>query len=365
MTTPDNPVTAAPPATPPATTPQNEAPKNESKDQLAQIKELQGKQQQLRSRNEASDHFAKQLDLSEKVLAANPEAADRDHARDAAFQAITFISQFDPKRRELLEKVDKLADATLADTPDGPTASTALFFKTLVHLNIERDGSESDPSINKKLFEMAKEFAAKAPNDPRTGQLLYMIGDNAMSDSQNETALEIFKHLVEVDAQGQFGQMATSKLALLEAIGKPPAIAGPTLDGSEIDIASLKGKVVLVDFWATWCGPCIAELPNVQAVYDKYHAEGFEVIAISFDRTKDALTKYVEEKKLPWPQIFFDEEGKRFWQNPLGQRYGINSIPATFLVDREGNLQKIGVRGAALEPAVVEMLKGAKPPLAN
>jgi thiol-disulfide isomerase/thioredoxin len=357
---------------PPATAPKTDATPasgdSEVKGWLAQINELKEKPIQARSRADLNTILGNQktiLDLAEKVLAAKLEASDRDQARESGLQAIGLMSQFDPRQRSLLDKVDKLAEATLADTPAGPLAATAMFIRAMTHLNIERDGSENDPSINKRLFAMAKEFTEKSANDPRSGQLLYMIGENALMDGQNDTALEALKFTVEQDSSSQFGQTAAGKIKLLEAVGKPPEIAGPTIDGSEIDITQFKGKVVLVDFWATWCGPCIAELPNVKAVYEKYHEQGFEVLAVSFDQTKDALTRYVEQNKLPWPQIFFDEDGKRFWQNPLGQKYGINSIPATFLVDRDGNLQKIGVRGAALEPAVAEMLKGTKAPAAN
>lgn len=338
------------------------------KDMLAQIKSLQDNRPNARSREEfvAKMQEAQNaiLELSQKVLDAKPEPAARDQSREAALQAITVLTQIDPKQRELLEKIDKLAEETLAESPDGSTAASVYFFRTFAHLNVERDGSENDPTINKNLFARAKEFGEKFPKDERVGMLLYQIGENAQMDSQNDTAKDILRHLVEHDPQSQYGQMASGKLKLLEAIGKPPEIAGPTLDGSEIDITQFKGKVVLVDFWATWCGPCVGELPNVKAVYDKYHEQGFEVIAVSFDQTKDALVGFVEKNKLPWPQIFFDEDGKRFWQNPLGQKYGINSIPATFLIDREGNLQKIGVRGPTLETAVAELLK-AKAPTAN
>jgi thiol-disulfide isomerase/thioredoxin len=178
------------------------------------------------------------------------------------------------------------------------------------------------------------------------------------ANNQDDLRVDVLKYVVEIDPDGQIGQIATGKLKLIDTMGKPPEIAGPTLDGNDIDISEFKGKVVLVDFWATWCGPCVGELPNVRRVYDKYHDQGFEVLAVSFDERRTSLEKFVADNGLPWPQIFFDEDGKRYWDNPLGKQYGIDGIPATFLVDRDGNLQKVGVRGEELEPAVVELLEG-------
>jgi peroxiredoxin len=337
--------------------------KQEAKALVNQVKELTANPPaQPRTRNDLAgvvEYFGKIVHLSEKALAAMPEPADRDDVRDIAIQAIMMMSEIEPPRRELLESMDKLAEGTLKDTPRGPLAANALGARALLHFqfSMQQTGSENDPDACKRLFDMAKQFATKAPNDPRATQLMFMIGTRALSGNQYDTAREVLKYTSEVDPAGQFGQMAASKLILLEAIGKPPEIAGPTLDGGEIDISQFKGKVVLVDFWATWCRPCVLELPNVQKAYDKYHDEGFEVIAVSFDRTKQALAKFVEDRNLPWPQIFFDEEGKRYWDNPVGLKYGISAIPVTFLIDRDGNLRKIDVRGEDLESAVVELLQ--------
>ena len=134
---------------------------------------------------------------------------------------------------------------------------------------------------------------------------------------------------------------------------KFPDFAEKDLDGKPLSIASHKGKIVLLDFWATWCPPCRAEIPNVVATYKKYHAQGFDIIGVSLDQEQSKLTAYIKDQGMTWPQ-YFDGKG---WQNKLASQYGIQSIPATFLLDGEGKIIGKDLRGEDLTAAVAKALK--------
>jgi peroxiredoxin len=149
-------------------------------------------------------------------------------------------------------------------------------------------------------------------------------------------------------------QEESEKIAATLKVGAPfPDFNVKDLEGKPLSLANYKGKVVLIDFWATWCGPCVAELPHVQEAYEKHHANGFEIIGISLDQDREKLTSFIEKKKMTWPQ-FFDGQG---WENDLAGKYGIRSIPATFLVDGQGKIIGKNLRGDALETAVANALK--------
>jgi peroxiredoxin len=133
-----------------------------------------------------------------------------------------------------------------------------------------------------------------------------------------------------------------------------PDFSERDLDGKPLSLAGYRGKVVLLDFWATWCGPCVGELPNVLKTYAKYHSQGFEIIGVSLDDDRTKLLDFLKQKGMSWPQ-FFDGKG---WKNELAVKYGIESIPATFLLDSQGKIIAADLRGEALEQAVGKALAG-------
>jgi peroxiredoxin len=128
------------------------------------------------------------------------------------------------------------------------------------------------------------------------------------------------------------------------------------LNGKPLSVANYRGKILLLDFWATWCGPCVGELPNVLKTYEKHHPQGFEIIGISLDQDEKQLTKFLAQKNIPWQQ-YFDGKG---WENKLASKYGVESIPATFLLDAKGKILGKDLRGEALEDAVTQALAANK-----
>lgn len=133
---------------------------------------------------------------------------------------------------------------------------------------------------------------------------------------------------------------------------RPFPIAAKDLSGKPLSLAQYRGKVVLMDFWATWCVPCVGEMPNVIAAYKKYHAQGFDVLGISLDEDRGALTSFLKQNQMPWRQVF---DGKG-WKSAVSTRYGVMSIPFGLLIGRDGAIRAVEVRGPDLAPAIRQAL---------
>jgi thiol-disulfide isomerase/thioredoxin len=234
--------------------------------------------------------------------------------------------------RELVEKIQ-----TKLQTGDRTEASLAAEIKEFDALLAQHQDSKTD-EVAQILFMKAMLYT-QVFDDPEKGiTFLEQLSRDFPETQRGKLAVDMIQGL--------------RKQAML-GVGKSfPDFSAKDLEGNPLSIAKFKGKVVLVDFWATWCGPCITELPHVLAAYKKHHDRGFEIIGISLDEDREKLTGFLKERGMTWPQ-FFDGKG---WETKLAKDYGINSIPATFLLDGEGKVIAKGLRGEALETAVAEAI---------
>lgn len=141
-------------------------------------------------------------------------------------------------------------------------------------------------------------------------------------------------------AQFQYGQQA-------------PDITLPAADGTMISLSSLKGKIVLLDFWASWCGPCRTSNKGLTKLYPKFKEKGFEIFAVSLDDNKNSWKKAMKQDKISWLQV--NDPGG--WRSPTAQQWGINAIPTSYLIDQEGKIIAMDLEGKYLEKALKNMLK--------
>ena len=166
----------------------------------------------------------------------------------------------------------------------------------------------------------------------------------------------IAQQLLELDREERIGELTNSAGASSapnpsQFINRPALNFQVTdLSGETLSLTQYRGQVVLLDFWATWCGPCIAEMPNVKATYAKYKHQKFEIIGISLDNSPAPLQTYIASEGLTWRQ-YWDSSAK------ITQLYDVRAIPSTFLIDGSGIIRAVNLRGAALETAVAALVQ--------
>lgn len=208
-----------------------------------------------------------------------------------------------------------------------PSNPVNIILMSLIMPSQETGFSDWDPANLEDLKKMETAFQRNHADSPITGMISQQI---AQIDGQYQGY-----------QQYNSGTMAAPEIAL-----KNPG-------GTEMRLSALKGKIVLIDFWASWCGPCRKENPNVVKLYQKYKNQGFEIFSVSLDQDENAWKAAIAKDGLIWPNHVSDLMG---WQTPLVQSYGIQGIPHTVLLNREGNIVGVGLRGAQLEQKLIEQL---------
>lgn len=219
-----------------------------------------------------------------------------------------------------------------------------------------------------KLLAKAGELLAKEPRGPvvvskiqQALSLLEYEDPTSAGKLADELKASFSGHADAKIAQAatDYAESAHKRIAL---IGKDFDMPVKPHDNAEFDWASYRGKVVLVDFWATWCVPCLQELPNIKAAYDAYHEKGFEVLGVNMDKDRELLARFLSRQPLPWPTLVTPDEGVESpFKSTFAKSIGIEGIPLVILIGKDGKVDSLHVRGERLEKRLAQLLDGEKP----
>jgi thiol-disulfide isomerase/thioredoxin len=319
------------------------------------VKLTEGKAYRIDLTSDDFDTFLRLEDKAGKELAFND-----DIAPDNLNSRLIYVA---PKTAEYKLIVTTFVPNKTGDFVLEMKAATAAEAKEAIfEARVAKFGEASRAEQAKLFQEVNKSLQAKGTDlTVKDAQLALQVFLSA-DDSDPKFLREIGDTFVKIFEGADNKQVAsvapflTNSLKGLDRIGTKLEIAGKKVDGKEFDLDGLKGKVVLVDFWATWCGPCIAELPNVEAAYKKYHGRGFEVIGVSLDRKGDdeKLANFIEKRKMPWGCITIEDSRK------LAERYEVTSIPYPVLIGPDGRVVSLRARGPQLERLLERLLPEKK-----
>ena len=285
------------------------------------------------------------LALLDELVRDQPEAAEEAGAGDQKWQFLSLLSGFGDREAD-----ERLREAAAGDDPQeaaGAKASQLLsrWFR-----------SDSDRAKQERIVIDLSALAQASPeSDPVTFAAVMMSQAGAATPQIRDSVQKVITDDLKGPAARQVaeGIRAEQKLRAME--GKPLVLKGTTVDGEAFSTADWKGKVILVNFWATWSRPCLAELPRVKKAYADFHDQGFEILGVSCDKRAEDLENFLKENQdMPWPQLF--EREAPGW-HPLATAYGVRDIPTMFLIDKGGVVRSVTAR-KDFEESIPRLLKG-------
>jgi len=212
------------------------------------------------------------------------------------------------------------------------------------------EGEDPAPGLSESLAAIDR-FTGRFGDETRSAKRIVSRVSRYLPNADEQ--LEVYARLRKSWTEGEVAERVALMTAQAEGVGKPFELAFENaLDGTRFDMSAQRGKVVLIDFWATWCGPCRAELPHLKEIYAKYRGAGLEVIGVALDDGgAEAMKDFCVAQGMAWPQYY---QGAR-WDAPFSHGWGVTSIPRVFLVGRDGKLRSVSARGR-LEELVPKLL---------
>ena len=276
-----------------------------------------------------------------EFAAQHPDDPRAWDARLLALKTVIFPTPI-PERRVVFAQQEKLRDA-IVDSPQAPEPIKQQAERTLISEHLDHLDLIETPVQAAALEARIVRYLHQYPGDPKANALQVRRLD-LLQKSDPKQAAELLASLANND-DPKVAAAARGRQELKTLEATPLDWKFTAVDGRPVDLADWRGKVVLVDFWASWCPDCLREMPDVLKAYRQYHDKGFEVVGVSMDHDKVAMLAFLKKHEIPWPQ----EYDGQAWDSSIAVKYGVKGIPEMWLVDRNGHVIATGVHGSQLE----------------
>jgi thiol-disulfide isomerase/thioredoxin len=232
-----------------------------------------------------------------------------------------------------------------------PDALRQQMTATLIHERLNNDDLIKTPESALQLEQRIAVYLKENPANPKRTSL-QLARANLLYRVDTEKASSFLEELVR-DSDQQLAQAARNRLAKAELLGRPLDLRFTATDGATVDLAQLRGKVVLIDFWASWCPDCVRELPEIKKLDQTYRASGLVILGISLDRDRLAMANFLAKKAITWPN-YYDGKG---WDNSFAVQYSVRQIPETWIINKEGMVETTSADASDLDAIVQRLLK--------
>jgi thiol-disulfide isomerase/thioredoxin len=272
------------------------------------------------------------------------------HRAEAMLWEIETTNNPDPaeQRIALLRRNERDA-SSIVDNAAWPANLRFQIRRTLLAQWLDQPEAITTPAVAVEIEDRIADLVRMNPGELISFQLARV---DLMLRFEPEKGRALLQELTQA-ADPKLADAAKLRLLKEEMVGKPVNLQFTAVDGSAIDLQALRGKIVLIDFWATWCPDCLRDMPAIRQIYQKYKDKGFAVIGISLDKDAQALSNFVARKLIPWPQ-YFDGQG---WGNQFATKYGVRAIPEMWLIDQRGDLVSTNVAAGKLDQKIDQLIQ--------